>query len=528
MSIWDELIDRERGIICPFKLKQACWPDIYFYDKQRELIESVRDNDETICVAGNELGKDFTSAFIALWWMSSRRPARCVTSSVQYGQLNDVLWGEIRQFIARARIKLPLHYNHMNIRQIDDDGEHVPLCELVGQCVGQNEALLGRHLPRTGTDGSLRSLPRTLFIADEASGFSNGIWDFVDTWAHTKLAIGNPWECENFFRKYVAEGDLPRDPNDLSKGYIRKIIQIKGEDSPNVRLGIAQEAQGIEPTNEILVPGVLDYNTYKLRRRLWNKIKQTIGIDAEFYEGAELKMFPISWLLLANQQFEKLKRFGRRGKAIGIDPAEGGDNTAWAVIDEKGVIKLVTRQTPNTTDIVKETIALMREYHVPASKVCFDIGGGGKQHADYMIAQGFRVHTVAFGESVKLEKVRGMTTFTDKLNTEGEKQAYKNRRVQMYHHLKQLMDPDLNGEGRNYKGFALPSDQRLRNGLKVLPVQLDSEGVYKLPPKRRGPGVPKDVVTIEEMLGHSPDEADAVVVALHALTRKDVRSKAGA
>lgn len=40
----------------PLKFAKALWPKVTFYDKQREIIYSVRDNDETFVPAGNMLG----------------------------------------------------------------------------------------------------------------------------------------------------------------------------------------------------------------------------------------------------------------------------------------------------------------------------------------------------------------------------------------------------------------------------------------------------------------------------------------
>jgi hypothetical protein len=49
-----------------FRLQQILWPDVSFYDKQALVIESSFTCPETYVVAGNQLGKDFVAAFIAL------------------------------------------------------------------------------------------------------------------------------------------------------------------------------------------------------------------------------------------------------------------------------------------------------------------------------------------------------------------------------------------------------------------------------------------------------------------------------
>jgi hypothetical protein len=41
----------------PFAMASFLWPEVKFYSKQREVIRSVRDNDETFVSAGNMLGR---------------------------------------------------------------------------------------------------------------------------------------------------------------------------------------------------------------------------------------------------------------------------------------------------------------------------------------------------------------------------------------------------------------------------------------------------------------------------------------
>lgn len=43
-------------VLDPLAFAKEFWPSVYFYDKQREMIYSVRDNVETYVVAGNKLG----------------------------------------------------------------------------------------------------------------------------------------------------------------------------------------------------------------------------------------------------------------------------------------------------------------------------------------------------------------------------------------------------------------------------------------------------------------------------------------
>lgn len=513
------------------------WPDVYLTKYQKDIMYSVNDNKETFCPAGNALGKDFISALVAIWFFCSRRPARVVTTSVKHDQLNDVLWGEIRNFINTCKYDLPFQYNHMLCRQVDDDGKFVPKAELVGQVVSQHEGLLGRHLPQ--------DIPRTLVIFDEASGIDTAIYESTDTWAHRKLVIGNPYPCNNFFFKGVEGGDLVvTNPYSKVSKCVRKVIHIQAIDSPNVRLGLAQEAAGEIPTNETLVPGLISYETYKERRLLWDEMRQSIGLDGKFYKGGKIFLYPDEWLKLSMDRADAIADLPRQAKAMGVDTAEGGDSTAWAIVDEYGLIQLISEKTPDTSVIGPKTLMLMREFNIPARSVMFDQGGGGKVHGDLLRSQGHKVRMTWFGEAATdPNKFRRLKSKDEKIDESETKTIYKNRRAEMYGILRQLLNPHgTAGFGDTVTAaaysdkpqgskqvFALPRHfKELHRQLAPIPLWWDSEGRLELPPKHKPGSQKKNATereTMESLIGCSPDEADALVLAVFCLTVKALKKK---
>src|SRR6266446_8686061 len=112
----------------------------------------------------------------------------------------------------------------------------------------------------------------------------------------------------------------------------RRVIHVRAEDSPNVRYALAQIAKGIKPTDEVLVPGILTWGEYKFRRATWDKVRQCIGLDGRFYEGAEVLLFPPEWLTRAADVARSLVGKPRKVEAIGIDTGEGGDLTTMAAV----------------------------------------------------------------------------------------------------------------------------------------------------------------------------------------------------
>lgn len=515
----------------PFRLGKLLWPDVDFYDRQREIIRSVWDNMETVVPAGHMLGKDFVAAFICLVFFLTRHPVRVVTTSVDYTQLEGVLWGEIRRFIQTSRIPLeadrggPLVINHMHIRKVYG-GEVDGLSYLTGRVAAKGEGMSGHHIADVG-DG----VPRTLFCGDEVSGVDQLTLEKPTEWANRYLLIGNPYECNNQF-KWAVEGrpgsqdkggDIPHPASTpASPRYLRKIIRIRAEDSPNVKLALMQQHRGVEPTGDLVVPGVLPYNQYLHRLATWDQVKRCVGMDACFWKGAAVLMFPPEWLNRAERWADSLRGRIRHARAIGIDPAEGGDKTAMTAVDEYGIIEQVSRKTPDTADITGELIDFARRHNVPPDYWVFDAGGGGKQHADRLRRQGYLgIRTVRFGESLVMDPRRGLVRVEEKKEHREERYVYKNRRAQLYGALREKLSP------ANPEAYGLPAEYwELRRQLAPIPLTLDGEGRLVLPPKKKRSA--KDTMpTLEGLIGCSPDEADSAVLALYSMQHKSAEVWAG-
>lgn len=210
----------------PMRFAKLLWPGYTFYKQQREIIYSVRDNDETFVKAGNKLGKDFTAAFIILWFFLTRHPCRIVTTSVDSTQLEVVLWGEIRRFIQTCHPMYPIEYskgmtsgvviNFLHLRKMVDrriDG----LSYVIGRVAAQGEGLQGHHL-EWGRMVDGQRIPHTLFVGDEASSLDDADYNAADTWAHRKLIFGNPLPCTNFYYRGCKEGDLLADEKPVWTG----------------------------------------------------------------------------------------------------------------------------------------------------------------------------------------------------------------------------------------------------------------------------------------------------------------------
>jgi len=308
--------------------------------------------------------------------------------------------------------------------------------------------------------------------------------------------------------------------------YHRRVIRIRATDSPNVKLALAQIEAGLEPTHETVVPGVLSWREYQNRRANWDKVKQCVSLDAEFYEGSELLLFPPDWLNLAEERARALPRV-RKAKGGGCDPAEGGDSTSMSAVDEFGLIEQVSKKTPDTSMIGQEAIAFMRKHDIPPDKFVFDRGGGGKQHADMLRRMGFNVRSVGFGEGLAPDPRYGKAPVRIRREDKEGRYEYLNRRAQMYGELSEALDPGLPGTR-----FAIPAEYtELRRQLAPMPKLYDKEGrLYMLPKNKRNPDPtnPSTEKTLVELIGCSPDEADSLVLACHGMWHRSTNLVVGA
>lgn len=516
MSLMEELMTNLRD---PIAFSRFICPDVTWYDKQREVLYSMEENDETIVPAGNKAGKDFLTGFKIVHTICTRHPCRIMTTSVDGDQLENVLWGEMNWWLQNSKIGLdtdkggPLLINHMHWRKVLN-GELCPISYVVGKVAKKGASLLGHHVKDIYGDG----VPRAWAFMDEASGLDDLAYTMCATWADRIGIIGNPFPCHTFFKRFVEEGDQPR-PN--GKGFWRKIIQISAMDTPNVKYGLAQEAAGIDPTNEILLPGVLTYAQYKKRRATYPPDVACVSLDGQFWAGGDVMLFPSDSIRKSKEAF-RLRGKPATGEAMGIDPAEGGDKSVWCIGDKKGVHKLVSLLTPNTNMIPGKTIELGKQYGIPPENWLFD-QAFGKAHSDRLNDMGYPSRVIAFGSAVSGELRRGVRPMKERREVRDDRLAYKNRRAEMYGDLAYYMA---------YNDFAIPTGpepqyQELYRQLSLIPRLTDNEGRMKMLPKKKDPSKPNEK-SLTQLLGRSPDEADATVLMLHGCLHRARVGFAGA
>lgn len=290
----------------------------------------------------------------------------------------------------------------------------------------------------------------------------------------------------------------------------RKVLTIAALDSPNVQRELMRRQGVPEDALPPEVPGVLSWAEYQARLATWDEERRCVGLEARYYEGPSLKLFPPDRLAASAANAARLAGTKRRAKAAGVDPGEGAAETALYAADELGVVDELCIRTPDTSDIPALIVGFLEKNGVPDHMCLMDRGGGGKQAYDQLRKMGRKVRTLAFGSPPAVD---GRTK-----DAAVEQAAYRNVRAQMYGELSDLIAA----------GFAIPLHmQELRRQLAAVPRLRDGEGRLWLPPKQaRGPGGRE--MTMTQLVGCSPDRSDALVLAVHSLLHPERKAQAGA
>lgn len=185
------------------------------WDRQIELINSVRDYRETYCPAGHSVSKDFTAGRLVCWWITTRRGIAITTANTRE-QVRDVLWGELREGYANAKIPLG-----GDLMPVDARWSFDPKWYAIGLTARETNAFQGKHADDV------------LAVGDEAGGLPPWVFLALSSCAvgdaDRLLFIGN-LTCgpDHEFAKECRRPSIPK---------VRNVVRIPSWDSPNVKAG---------------------------------------------------------------------------------------------------------------------------------------------------------------------------------------------------------------------------------------------------------------------------------------------------
>lgn len=446
--------------------------DMFNFDAdewQKEFFNNVVNNPRTAVKSGQGVGKTAATAIVILWFLSCFPFARVVATAPTGHQLHDVLWSELSKWQSQSPILseiLKWTKTYIYVKGMEKRWF------AVARTSNKAENMQGFH------EDNL------LFVVDEASGVMDAIIEAINgtlSGVNNKLVIlGNPTQTAGFFYEaFTVDRDLyatqtvdsEKSPR-TNKENIAALKRKYGEDSNVVRVRV----KGLFPLedNDVFIPITLVeksiYTDYTLDDEKITSID--IGCDvARFGDDKTVISFKV------NKKVEIYKSY------IGKDLMRTANEVAtlFLILTEKYKF---TGQVPVKVDdgglgggVTDKLRELKRN--------------DPKRFSNMMIVP------ILFGKSIKHKYFADTTTF-------------------MMNVVKELISP-VDDEGNEKEvDVVLPNDSDLVAQLSMRKYEFTSKSKIKIESKEK----------MKERIGHSPDEADSILlVCMPVKTKKGKKDK---
>jgi len=431
------------------------------WSKQREIIESVRDNPQTSVHSCHAIGKSFVAATTVAWWLDVHPvgEAFVVTTAPTDKQVKAVLWREINRLHTRAGLA-----GRTNLSE---------------WYIGKELVAFGRK-PADQDPTAFQGIHAryVLLVLDEACGIPKDLWDagssIVSNEHSRTLAIGNP---DDPFGEFAAN---------CHKGSGWNVIHVGYRHTPNFTG---------EKVSEIVKDSLISPRWVEERRKKWGQGSAifTSKCEGNFPLEGTSGTIPYAWAIACRDL--ELPASEHDIAEGGIDVGAGGDRT---VLRERRGMRAGREEVFVDADPMR-TVGRLVEKIVEwgLTRVKIDSIGIGWALAG-RLAELSSVHNVAgaqHGETTHSAEVVKVN-FGER-PTEGKEKRFLNKRAEVYwevgRELSRLKRWDL-GE----------VDDDVIAELTVSTYEImDSFGKIKIEPKDK----------IIERLGESPDRAEALLLA---------------
>ncbi|MHB8171226.1 MAG: hypothetical protein ACYDG6_06755 [Thermincolia bacterium] len=439
---------------------------VELWDKQVEIVESVRDHPTTAVRSCHGIGKSFTAGQVILWFLQCFPNGIVISTAPTWRQVDKLIWKEVRASFRRAN-----RFEKKLLGQLPPKAAEIYISEewyAAGLSTDHPDRFQGFHAEHV------------LVVADEAAGVPEEIFEAIEgvlTSAHCRLLmIGNPTNLSgtfyNAFRK---------------PGY--KTLHISAFDTPNfTTFGITEKdieddtwekkINGPLPNPKLIIPAwVAD------KYKKWGKDSPAYQarVLGQFPSQADDTLIPLAWIELAMQREVE----SGEPVEIGADIARfGSDKTVRAIRKGRKVLPLRVTQKQGTMETTGHLVADRRETTATCIKV--DVIGIGAGVVDRLKELKEPVQEVNVAESAT------------------DTEQFANLRSELWWNLRDLLNPD------NPEPISLPQDDELLGDLAAVKYKFTSKGQIAVESKD----------DMKKRLKHSPDRGDAVVLAFAPKKKK--------
>jgi phage terminase large subunit len=447
---------------------------VSLWKREAEILQSIKTHRRTAVKACHGVGKTFTIAVAALWWLARYPEGIVLTTSPTQRQVRTQLWSEIHRHVERAKVPYP----KLKTTEIKFRGDNN---FAIGFSTNQTENFQGYH-------GRY-----VLIIADEAPGIESGIWDAVaGTMAGGKVHIvmaGNPTVPSGaFFDAFTKERGL------------WNCFTISAFDSSNLQGLDLEKLLRMDPAEG----GMLDRNplphlvtkrwVYDQYLAWWHGNESSSPnwlsrVLARFPDQAQNALIKMVWLESAKQRAlqNPVGDAGSTPLVAGVDVGGGEAETVVYVCeygrDRRKIIRMGAWRGEDTRG---QVVNFLNEFRAHLSIVRVDSIGVGHNFALHLRDCRFPVEMINVGMACESNP---------QLGESDPARRFVNLKACFYEELADAFERD------HIEGL---TDEATIGQLAGLLYELDSQGRMKIESKEqaRARGVP------------SPDRGEALMLAL--------------
>ncbi|MGE5612694.1 MAG: AAA family ATPase [Bacillota bacterium] len=501
----------------------------FAWAKQRDILNSVRDNRYTVVHSCHGAGKSFIASRIIAWWISTHPldEVFVISTAPTAAQVAAIMWREVTKIHSKA--KLPGKINRAGYPQWYVNGE------LVGY---------GRK-PSDYEDSAFQGIHAryVLVVVDEAGGVVKKLYDAIDSIAtneHARvLAIGNPDDpashhaaiCKPDSGWNVVHIDALRLPN-------MTYDRVVGDDPENPKYPLTKalmEADGIPYNTEVVpddlrelwtderwveeriirwagVPAEMAVEYADQPERLREMVKSrtensalfTAKVRGRFPTSSSEGIIPIGWAQRAMERWDDLKHDRTMAKSlkatisgaltIGVDVARTGNDQSVITLRYGNYVHEMFKVRIEDTILLAEEVAkYMTE---PGTMAVIDVIGLGSGVYDYLrkLAREGKVQgtPIPFNAAARSGRRDRLGQF-----------QFRNDRAAAWWNMRELLDP---ATGAN---LAIPNDEDLLAELAAPRYSLFQSAIMTVEEKAE----------IRKRLGRSTDSADSIIQAFWVLNQ---------
>ncbi len=444
------------------------------WSKQREIIESVKNNKRTTVKACHSVGKTCIAGNLILWFLYSHKPSIVLSTAPTWRQVEKLVWKELRASYDKSKIPLGgfLAPKSPELQIIQDQWY------ATGLSTNDANKFQGFHE---------RNI---LIIVDEAAGVSEEIFEGIEgplasANAHL-LLLGNPTSTSGSFYNSFKDTTYNKisisafdSPNFRQCGITREDIK-NGDWQYKVRTIMERNGQLISP-NMVTPEWVADkYKRWKPGSPLYDS-----KVEGNFPEQGSDSLIPVSWVELAMERWNMMDERSTV-REIGVDVAEYGSD--FSIIAPRIGDKILELESHSTIGIMELTgHVIQRHREINSSAIKIDVIGIGTGVEGRLTEQKYPAIRVNVAESPG--------------GTDEDKEHFLNLRAQLYWCLRERLNPD---ERINPYPIGLPPDDELASDLTSIKYKINSSGKIQIEAK----------ADMRKRLGRSPDRGDAVMLAV--------------